>query len=204
MGIYLNEHIEELDVERALTLVSEQRRQEALRYRRETDRRLSLSVYLLLRKALEKEYGITEPPQFNFGPHGKPMLADYPDIHFNLSHCPRAALCVVNKQPVGCDIEMVPNQLDSDLCQYCFNEAETKSILASPQPTLEFTRLWTRKEAYLKWSGEGLTANLPDLFSTHCVEDVHLESFYAQDRTYVYTICQRGSSGNGASTMICM
>ena len=90
--IYLNEHIAEIDPAEALQKVSRQRAEHALRYRHLADRQLSLAVFLLLMEGLEKEYGLTEAPELAFGPSGKPYLAGHPDIHFNLSHCPRAAL----------------------------------------------------------------------------------------------------------------
>ena len=163
--IYLNEHIADIDLTEALQKVGRQRAEYALRYHRELDRKLSVAVVLLLMEGLEKEYGLSGPPAFAFGPNGKPFLADHPDIHFNLSHCPRAALCVLSGEEVGCDIEAVPDTLDWDVCRHCFNEAEQDAIRTADNPLLAFTEHWTRKEAYLKWTGEGLCDDLPGLFT---------------------------------------
>jgi len=57
--IYLNDRISDIDIEQALAMVSETRRQKALAYRHENDQRLSLAVYMLLCEGLEKEYGIS-------------------------------------------------------------------------------------------------------------------------------------------------
>lgn len=191
MEVYLNDHIEQLDVEKELPLVSEQRRQEALRYLQERDRRLSLAVYQLLQEALKKEYGIIDPPQFSFGANGKPMLVDFPQIHFNLSHCNLAALCVVDKYPVGCDIEVVPEILDLDLCHYCFNDKETDAILSAPHPTIAFTEQWTKKEAFLKLTGEGLTDTLPTILDTPLAQSVSFYTHVATNQSFVYTICSQ-------------
>ena len=188
--LYLNSHTERLDVARALERVSAQRRAVALRYLRESDRQLSLAAYLLLQEALEKEYGITRPPEFSFGPHGKPFLRDYPHIHFNLSHCPGAALCVVGDAPVGCDIETVPQRLDLDLCRYCYSQEELDAILRAEHPQQAFCTLWTRKEAFLKYTGEGLTDHLPGLLASPKAAEVHFESHVAGDASYVYTLCR--------------
>ena len=187
--IYLNDDICGLDFDRALEAVSPQRRDLALRYRFELDRRLSLAVYLLLCEGLKKEYGITEPPVFVFGPHGKPMLKDYPGIHFNLSHCRRAALCVVDDVPVGCDVECVPDKLDRDICRRCCNEEEMAGIQGSDHPPVAFARLWSRKEAFLKLTGEGLTDHLPALFSSFPADNVSFRTYTAADQSYVYTVC---------------
>ena len=188
--VYLNDHIEGLDIPQTLRRVSRQRADYALRYRQEREQRLSLAVYLLLMEGLEKEYGITGQPEFVFGQHGKPMLKDHPEIHFNLSHCRRAALCVISSQPVGCDIETVPEELDMDVCRYCFNEEEIAGITRSDRPTLTFTQLWTCKEALLKLTGEGLTNDLPGLLCPPLSETVSFHTHIAPDSSYVYTICQ--------------
>lgn len=189
--IYLNDHIDKLDISEALRQVSPQRAAYALRYRRELDQRLSLAVFLLLQQALSEEYGLMEVPEFAFGPNGKPYLKEHPEIHFNLSHCPRAAMCVVADHPVGCDIEAVPDELDMELCRYCFNEEEVASILASDSPTIAFTTLWTQKEALLKLTGTGLhdisklsTCHSP-LYTLHSP----LYTLHSPDRSYVYTVC---------------
>lgn len=190
--IYLNDHIDSLDIEESLALVSKQRRQEALRYRQINGQRQSLAVYLLLCEALEKEYGIVERPEFSFGEHGKPFLADHADIHFNFSHCRRAVLCVVDSVPVGCDIEAVPEKLDMDLCRCCFNDEEVDAIISSPSPTIAFTELWTRKEAFLKLTGEGLTDNLPAVLAAPLAQKASFSTHISPDHSYVYTICKRG------------
>ena len=186
--IYLRDYIDDLDVEASLALVSEQRRQEALSYVQIRDQRQSLAVYLLLCEALEKEYGIVEKPEFSFGTHGKPFLANHPGIHFNLSHCRRAVLCVVDCIPVGCDIEAVPEKLDIDLCRYCFNEREMDSILSSPNPPLAFTELWTKKEAFLKLTGDGLTDNLRTVLNSPIAQKTTFGTNISPDNTYVYTV----------------
>lgn len=189
--IYLNEHIADIDLTEALRKVGRQRAEYALRYHREPDRRLSVAVVLLLMEGLEKEYGLAGPPVFAFGPNGKPFLADHPEIHFNLSHCPRAALCVLGDAPVGCDIEAVPNELDWDVCRHCFNDAEQASIRASDNPPLAFTEHWTRKEAFLKWTGEGLCDDLPGLFTRAANSELfpHFHTRIAPDQSYVWTVC---------------
>lgn len=188
--IYLNCHTEKLDLNEALSLVSPQRREQVLRYVKESDRRLSLAAYLLLQQALREEYGIIDSLHFGFGPHGKPFLKDYPHIHFNLSHCPGAALCVVEASPVGCDIECVPPVLDDDLCRWVCSDQELAQIRQSACPTVAFTRLWTRKEAFLKFTGEGLTDRLKKLLLLPEAKAVSFETVKAPDGTWVYTVCR--------------
>ena len=171
--IYLKEHPEELSIALALNQVGPQRREAALRYMREIDRKLSLAAFLLA-----------------FGPHGKPFLRDYPGIHFNLSHCARAVLCVISDAPVGCDVEAVVSPLDMDLVRHCCSPEEQAAILASERPELAFYGLWTRKEAFLKWTGEGLADHLPELLSSPEAAAARFETHVSPDASFVYTLCQ--------------
>ena len=144
------------ELEADLAALPAWRREKALSFRFNIDRVLSAKAYLLLQQALREGYGIIEPPEFAFRQNGKPFLRDHPSIHFNLSHCRSGVLCVVDDSEVGCDIEEV--MFDSGLCGECFCPQEQSRILSAPVPALEFTRLWTRKEAALKLTGEGIAA----------------------------------------------
>ena len=153
--VYLNENTDEIDIEAALTEVSPQRREQALKFRHEGGRRLSLAVYLLLKKGLREEYGITDNPVFGYKPEGKPFLLDHPDIHFSFSHSGNVALCAISDQPVGADVE-VPRKITSSLINYTMNDDEQARISASPDPMMQFLYFWTRKEALLKLTAEGI------------------------------------------------
>ena len=67
--IYLNDNLESFDFEASLPLLSAQRREQALQFRYELGRKTCAAAYLLLREGLQKEYGITEPPVFEYGEH---------------------------------------------------------------------------------------------------------------------------------------
>ena len=74
--IYINDRLYDFDLDEALALLSNQRREQVLRFKHEAGRRQSAAAYLLLCKALQKDYGITEKPIFDYGEHGKPAVAD--------------------------------------------------------------------------------------------------------------------------------
>ena len=179
--LYINNHISDFDFQTALANVSPERRDYALRYRREHDQRLCLAAYMLLQQALKEKHGINEPPQFIYGSHGKPALKNHPEIHFNLSHCDEAAVCLVSNCPVGIDVESI-RPFDSELAAATMNPEEIRIILSSPNPSIAFTRFWTMKESLLKLTGEGITDNLPAILSTakrfHFVTEEHEKEGY--------------------------
>ena len=155
MMIYLNDDIEHFDWQAALPLLSEQRREQCLKFKHEQGRKTCAAVYLLLCEGLRKEYGITELPVFEYGEHGKPSIVGHPEIFFNMSHCREAAICVLSDVPVGVDVESIRSYSES-LARYTMSDAEMELIEKSERPDVEFIRLWTLKEAVLKRSGEGI------------------------------------------------
>ena len=157
--IYLNDDIEHFDWQAALPLLSEQRREQCLKFKHELGRKTCAAAYLLLCEGLRKEYGIEEPPVFEYGEHGKPAIVGHPEICFNMSHCREAAICVLSDKPVGVDIESIRRYSDS-LARYTMNDAEMERIEHAERSDVEFIRLWTLKEAVLKHSGEGIRNDL--------------------------------------------
>ena len=183
--VYLNGHTERIDIAAALAKVSAQRREQALRYRYESGQRLSLAVYLLLMEGLEKEYGILEPPLFDYTPEGKPFLPQHPDIHFSFSHSGNVALCALSDQPIGADVETT-RKITPSLVSYTMNESEVAIINASENPTMQFLHFWTRKEALLKLTGEGIRNNLRMVLAE--AEKYQMET--VQTENYIYSIVQ--------------
>jgi len=186
--IYLNDDIQHFDFEDALPLLSEQRREVAMRFKFEQGRKTCAAAYLLLCEGLQKEYGITEKPLFEYGEHGKPQLVGYPDIHFNMSHCREAAICVLSKRPVGVDIESIREYKES-LAHYTMSDEELERIASAERPDVEFTRLWTMKEAVLKRSGEGLRTDMKTVLK----DAVGLTTVVNIERGYVWSVASDGN-----------
>jgi 4'-phosphopantetheinyl transferase len=95
-------------------------------------------------------------------PFGKPVVRDS-FLAFNLSHCEGKAVIAVARRQVGVDIERLRNVSDAEpLARSFFSEVEASYISAcSPgSRSKEFARCWTRKEAYLKGLGLGLSVPL--------------------------------------------
>lgn len=181
---YIDEHIDQLDLIAALEAVGADRRAYALRFKNERARRQSLAVFMLLQRALRLEYGITGELRLQQGEHGKPTLADYPDIHFSLSHCRDAVACVVGDSPVGIDVECI-DRYRPLLLDYAMSPLEREQILASPDAATAFVRLWTMKEALLKLTGQGITEDLHDVLT----ETGAYRFDTTVHTTYVCTMC---------------
>ncbi len=188
--VYIDEHISNFDLKTALADISEQRREQALRFRYELGQRTCVLAYLLLKKALRQEYGITENPLFEYGEHGKPAIVGHPEIHFNLSHCREAVACAVSDRPVGIDVESVREYKDS-LARYTMNDDELRTIAAAGRPDAAFIRLWTMKEAALKLTGRGITDNMKTVLPATGLTFTTVERL---ERNYIYTVCEERTS----------
>jgi 4'-phosphopantetheinyl transferase len=164
--------LDELPADVSVLDAREQRRAERLHD--EVDRRRYVAAHTALRRELGERLE-TAPASLEFtrepcsqcgGPHGRPIvlrpggsLARRAGLHFSLSHSGGHGLLAIAPTPVGVDIEALP---DASMCQQLtalLHPREQVRILSAPeeaQRTL-FTRLWCRKEAYLKGLGVGLT-----------------------------------------------
>ena len=160
----VSEEIWDFDLEVALGEISEQRREQALKFKHELGKRQCVLAYMLLKKALLEEYGITENPAFDYNEHGKPSIVRYPDIFFNMSHCKEAVACVVSDHPVGIDVESYREYRES-LVRYCMNDDEIVRIESAEHPEEEFIRLWTMKEATIKLLGTTISQGMKNIIS---------------------------------------
>jgi 4'-phosphopantetheinyl transferase len=105
--------------------------------------------------------------RFIYSANGKPALAEGfadAEIHFNLAHSEDLALVAVTRAGrVGVDVEGVrPVKNVEDLVARFFSQRENEAFQKIPddQKPAAFFNLWTRKEALLKATGEGITRAL--------------------------------------------
>jgi len=147
--------------------LSEDERVRAERYLFPEHRRRFVARHGILREILAR-YLQVEPAtvQFEYLELGKPQLARPADarLQFNISHSGDLALyAVALDSPVGVDIEIarpVPDCLA--LASRFFSPVEYQGLLATPPALQEaaFLRCWTRKEAFVKAHGKGLSLPL--------------------------------------------
>ncbi len=151
-------------------LLSEQRKALVDRFKFFRHRRQSAMAYILLRYALIHEVGIRNKVEFEFGPHGKPFLKDYPGIHFNLSHCPVGVICSISDSPVGVDIAQVTTE-NLECAETAMHINERREIVKSADDARTFARFWSLKESYLKFLGRGIGNDIASLDFSGSMED---------------------------------
>jgi 4'-phosphopantetheinyl transferase len=137
-------------------------RASAAAFRFDRDRQRFIARRGQLRARLARETG--EHPQklrIEVDANGKPLLPDYRHLHFNLSHSRGLALLAIGRGvPVGCDMEWRnPELAGRDVAARFFTEGECDDLAALPDRRWVegFFNCWTRKEAYVKALGRGLS-----------------------------------------------
>ncbi len=160
---YLNQRASQLR-QLAQTLSEDERvRAEQLHFERDKSRFIARRG--LLRTILGSYLG-TEPGQlqFSYGRYGKPTLAKpfvSNSLHFNMSHSNGLALyAIIVGRPLGIDLEYVRPIGEAEQIAERFFSAQENAVLRTlpvGDKNQAFFYCWTRKEAYLKAIGDGLT-----------------------------------------------
>ncbi len=149
-------------------LLSPDERERAARFRFEQHRRRYAVGRGALRRLLGREVGVApESIELTYGPRGKPFLAARHgrlSLQFNLSNSEELALVgLFDGREVGVDVEYLKPMPDADEIGERFFSVPERQVLRElslDQKEIGFFNAWTRKEAYLKAVGEGLTVAL--------------------------------------------
>ena len=149
-------------------LLSADERERHRRFHFDRDRHMFLVARALVRTTLSR-YAAVAPGAWTFreGPHGRPEIdspAGLLPLRFNLSHTRGlAAVAVALGVDVGIDVENTqPRDTSSAIARRFFAPPEVRYFESVPpdrQPRV-FLEFWTLKEAYIKATGQGLSAGL--------------------------------------------
>ncbi len=152
-------------------LLTDEERQRAERFRFPKHRRRFKVRRARLRRLVAAYQGLpTTQVAFDYTPRGKPQLAAHLDRHddgplaFNLSDSEDLAVIAVTRGPsLGVDVEILREMPDAlGISKSFFASAERDVLAKVPegQRSHTFFNCWTRKEAYIKATGDGLSVPL--------------------------------------------
>jgi 4'-phosphopantetheinyl transferase len=149
------------DLSLSLDVLSADERQRAATFRAERTGRRFAACRAGVRRILASQ--VSQDPamiRFRYGRHGRPELADNPsDLRFSVSHSSgHAVVAVTHRCDLGIDIEVSRriDHLDS-LAQRYLAPMEIEQLARADDQVRGFWKVWTRKEAYVKALGTGLT-----------------------------------------------
>jgi len=152
--------------DRLLGVLSDEERERARRFRFEHLQQHYTIAHGALRVLLGRYLSVApDRLRFDEGPQGKPQLSDPPAaLRFNLSHSDAlAVVAVAADRDVGVDIEALrPVPEMEEIAHRYFSDQEAIDLMQSAGDAREqnFFRIWTRKEAFIKAIGEGLSCPL--------------------------------------------
>lgn len=170
MGKIICFNIENLDgarYEKLYSLASAERKERAEKYRIKEDKIRCIVSDVLLRYALcehvnnlkSSEHGrLLENLKLEKNEHGKPFVEDMNGFEFNISHSGKWVVVGYGKTPVGVDIEKIRRDEEvKKIASRYFTKGENEYILEEEDLFPErFAEIWTGKESYLKYLGEGI------------------------------------------------
>ena len=142
--------------------LSDDELERAAGFRFERDRQRFVSRRALLRALLAGSCGTEAADlRFDYGSWGKPRLQQDPQLGFSTSHARGlAAVAIARGADIGIDVERIRDDVDVDgLARRYFAPAEVDALAAVPDAarTRAFFACWTRKEAFVKAIGRGLS-----------------------------------------------
>ena len=160
--IDLSHSIGSLEILKKTLSTDESQRAARFHFREDKDR--FVAAHGSLRDILSR-YLYCEPKQLRFSTnaYGKPALLDH-ELEFNLSHSGNFVLAAITlERKVGIDVEQIRPEISSQsIARHYFSPAEVAELfaLSTEQWEIGFFGCWTRKEAYIKAQGLGLSLPL--------------------------------------------
>lgn len=194
--IYLLENTDLLDEDflfRAIPLLSLQRKQKLDLLAMNSGKISSAAVFLLLRYALCREYGITEPPELRIEQNGKPYLSERDDIFLNLSHSRNSCVCIISEKETAVDITD-KRRISMATAKHFCSRNELDSLVNTADSNTELVRLWSQKECYSKLSGKGLSLDFknigPEQYrNIHCIDTPrYVLAYYSEKEETINTV----------------
>ena len=141
-------------------LLSDERKERIRRFRFEKDKLHCLFAEVLLRYALKERYEISDL-ELGKNAYGKPYLLKHCGIYFNLSHSGDWVICGVGDQDLGIDVEHI-EEIEMSIAEDFFAGKEIEYLKTIPVENRlgDFYTVWTLKESYTKYVGEGMSIPL--------------------------------------------
>ena len=175
------------DYGKFIKFLSPKKQEQILKFRFDIDKKLSLFSDLFVRYSACNILNLSNADlSFDKNDYGKPYLLGFPNFHYNISHTKNAIVIGISDKPIGVDVEKI-KFADLKIAERFFCDNELASILSNREPNTAFYKIWTKKEAYIKWDGKGLSLPLTSFDVTDCKLNKMFSSFEIGE--YILSVC---------------
>lgn len=171
-------NVKNLDINVYLDELPEVRRKKAILLGTDEAKKLSVGVFLLLKKALKLNGYDKDDFTFRYDEKGKPYIEDCP-LQFSITHSGDYVAVAICNLIVGLDLQQKRHFGEAVLKHMC-NDEDIAYYESKEDKEDAFFTMWAYKEAYLKMTGDGLTIPLKEVKLDYS-EKTHGVSFYKSD-----------------------
>ena len=189
----LDRFLQTENLNQLLSLVSAEKRDSIKSFQFISDKQLTLYAELLVRYLICQEFKIpNKEVAFLKSKLGKPYFTSN-RFHFNISHSKDAFCVAVSDKQIGVDVEIIRNT-NLNIADRFFTAGEIEYIRNGPKRKRLY-EIWTKKEAYLKYLGEGLTVPLNSFDVYYNIINCKIVTFEIDN--YIISICKDNDSISG-------
>ncbi len=180
------------EYEKYYSLMSESKKRRVDKFRFEDDKKRTVAGEMLIRRAVAELFDMSENELLiSESENAKPYIENA-DVQFNISHSKDLVVCAVSSRAVGIDVEKIRPvnlSISKRVCSekeldYIFGRAPFESdfsLTNDEEILIRFFELWTKKEAYAKCIGTGISGGLN--ITPECetiVKDGYVISIYCE------------------------
>ena len=147
------------------------------------NKEISIISYFMVKKLLN----LKKILDFSYTKNGKPYIKNKP--YFNISHSKNIIVVACDEKPIGVDIqEIIP--YSEKLANYICNKKELKQIKTSKNKNNELTKLWVKKESYIKLKGKTICCDLKKVLNKNSIYNFKIKKY---ENNYI-CFCQKKSN----------
>lgn len=185
--IYICNSVDNAVIDESKWILPYERTEKAERYKMERDKKLCKIAYCLFAYGLYDKYGFDKNSALNWNKkkYGKPYLEQFPDIHFNISHCKYCAVCGFSEYEIGIDMQEYPDNISDRLLKKVCSNDEILNIENSYSREKLFIKYWSLKESYLKCIGTGIRGKISDI-DFHGINSDNFERYNKKFSVFQY------------------
>lgn len=176
------------EYEKYLPYLSPEKQTQIHKFWFDIDKKLSLFADLFVRYLACTTLNLCNADlTFDKNVYGKPHLAGFPNFQYNVSHTRNAIAIGLSSKPIGVDVEK-SRSVDLKIAERFFSRNEYSYILSRRDyQDISYYEIWTRKEAYIKWNGKGLSLPLTSFDVTDNALVGMLSAIELND--YIVSVC---------------